>query len=114
MLSDVIFGSDYPLLLLRAIDEFLDNYNELQKNKKDKAIDIKEINKLNQKFEQLLQDNEESIKKLLVYYDMIKNNPEYNLLRQKITDMVPAEFDKSKTSWNLDFATNLVTVIEQA
>ena len=88
MLSDVIFGSDYPLLLLRAIDEFLDNYNELQKNKKDKAIDIKEINKLNQKFEQLLQDNEESIKKLLVYYDMIKNNPEYNKDIQRIDNVL--------------------------
>lgn len=46
--------------------------------------------------------------------DYNKTNLEYNLLRQKITDMVPAEFDKSKTSWNLDFATNTVTVIEQA
>lgn len=46
--------------------------------------------------------------------DYNKTNLEYNLLRQKITDMVPAEFDKSKTSWNLDFATNMVTVVEQA
>ena len=46
--------------------------------------------------------------------DYNKTNLEYNLLRQKITDMVPAEFDKAKTSWNLDFATHKVTVIEQA
>ena len=46
--------------------------------------------------------------------DYNKTNLEYNLLRQKITDMVPPEFDKSKTYWNLDFATNTVTVIEQA
>ena len=46
--------------------------------------------------------------------DYNKTNLEYNLLRQKITDMVPAEFDKTKTSWNLDFATHKVTVIEQA
>ena len=46
--------------------------------------------------------------------DYNKTNLEYNLLRQKITDMVPEEFDKSKTSWNLDFATNTVTVVEQA
>lgn len=46
--------------------------------------------------------------------DYNKTNLEYNLLRQKITDMVPAEFDKARTSWNLDFATNEVTVIEQA
>lgn len=46
--------------------------------------------------------------------DYNKTNLEYNLLRQKVTDMVPADFDKSKTSWNLDFATSVVTVIEQA
>jgi hypothetical protein len=46
--------------------------------------------------------------------DYNKTNLEYNLLRQQITNMVPEEFDKSKTSWNLDFATNTVTVIEQA
>ena len=46
--------------------------------------------------------------------DYNKTNLEYNLLRQKVTDMVPADFDKSKTSWNLDFATNTVSVIEQA
>ena len=46
--------------------------------------------------------------------DYNKTNLEYNLLRQKITDMVPPEFDKSKTSWNLDFATHMVTVVEQA
>ena len=46
--------------------------------------------------------------------DYNRTNLEYNLLRQKITDMVPEEFDKSRTSWNLDFATNTVTVIEQA
>lgn len=46
--------------------------------------------------------------------DYNKTNLEYNLLRQKVTDMVPAEFDKTRTSWNLDFATNTVTVIEQA
>ena len=46
--------------------------------------------------------------------DYNKTNLEYNLLRQKITDMVPEDFDKSKTSWNLDFATNTVTVVEQA
>lgn len=45
--------------------------------------------------------------------DYNRTNLEYNLLRQKITDMVPADFDKSKTFWNLDFATNVVTV-EQA
>lgn len=45
--------------------------------------------------------------------DYNKTNLEYNLLRQKITDMVPEDFDKSRTSWNLDFATNVVTV-EQA
>ena len=46
--------------------------------------------------------------------DYNKTNLEYNLLRQKITDMAPAEFDKARTSWNLDFATNEATVIEQA
>ena len=54
----------------------------------------------------------EKIDELMADYN--KTNLEYNLLRQKITDMVPAEFDKSKTSWNLDFATNTVTVVEQA
>ena len=54
----------------------------------------------------------EKIDELMTDYN--KTNLEYNLLRQKITDMVPAEFDKSKTSWNLDFATNTVTVVEQA
>jgi len=46
--------------------------------------------------------------------DYNRTNLEYNTLRQKVTDMVPAEFDKSKTSWNLDFATCMVTVSEQA
>ncbi len=55
---------------------------------------------------------QEKINELKEEYN--KTNLEYNLLRQKITDMVPKEFDKSKTSWNLDFATNVVTVIEQA
>ena len=86
--SDVLDDSDCPILLLRAIEEFLGNYNELQENKKNKAIDIEEINKLNQKFEQLLQDNEESIRKLLLYYDMIKNNPEYSKDKQKIDNVL--------------------------
>ena len=43
-----------------------------------------------------------------------KTNMEYNILRQSITDMVPEEFDKNKTSWNLDFATCEVSVSEQA
>jgi len=46
--------------------------------------------------------------------DYNKTNLEYNMLRQKITDMVPEEFDKTRTTWNLDFATNTVTVVEQA
>lgn len=49
---------------------------------------------------------------LMAEYNKI--NLEYNVLRQKITDMISDEFDKSKTSWNLDFATNTVTVNEQA
>ena len=45
--------------------------------------------------------------------DYNKTNLEYNILRQQVTDMVPAEFDKTRTSWNLDFATCEVTVSEQ-
>ena len=82
------YSSDYPLLLLRAIEEFLDSYKELQENKKNKQIDIEEINKLNQQFEKILEDNEENIKKLLIYYDMIKNNPEYNKDSQKIDNVL--------------------------
>lgn len=46
--------------------------------------------------------------------DYNKTNLEYNVLRQEITDMVPEDFDKSKTSWNLDFATSTVHIVEQA
>lgn len=55
---------------------------------------------------------QEKINELKADYN--KTNLEYNILRQQVTDMVPEDFDKSITTWSLDFATNTVTVIEQA
>ena len=36
----------------------------------------------------------------------------YNDLKLKVEDYIPSDFDKTKTSWNLDFATYTVEIIE--
>lgn len=41
---------------------------------------------------------------------MIKCNAEYELLKQQVDNMIPAEIDKTGANWSLDFATNEVTV----
>ena len=41
---------------------------------------------------------------------MLKTKAEYEILKQEVDTLIPAEVDKSEASWNLDFATNVVTV----
>lgn len=48
------------------------------------------------------------------YYEtkfMLKTK-EYNQLKLKVEELIPEDFDKNITSWNLDFATSEVEVIE--
>ncbi len=44
--------------------------------------------------------------------DFMAKNKIYNDLKLKVEDFVPADFDKSKTSWNLDFTTYSVEITE--
>ncbi len=37
---------------------------------------------------------------------------EYNLLKEKVEEIFIADYDRAKTSWSLDFNTNIVTVVE--
>lgn len=53
---------------------------------------------------------EERINKL--QKDFINVNKTYNELKLKVEDYIPVDFDKSKTSWNLDFSTGSVEVVE--
>ena len=46
----------------------------------------------------------------LIEEKMMKTKAEYELLKQEVDKMIPAEVDKSHASWNLDFATYVVTV----
>lgn len=39
------------------------------------------------------------------YFDV---NAEYEMLKQKITDMLPEDFDPARSNWNLDFENNTV------
>lgn len=53
---------------------------------------------------------EEKIKALQNEY--IKVNAEYEMLKTKVNNLIPAEYLDSKYQWNLDFANNEVTVSE--
>ena len=90
----VLMQYNSPMMLLRALEDFLYNYSSLQEKNKDKEISTQEINELNQKFEQLLKDNEENIQKLLDYYKMIKNNPKYNEEAKKINAILKRTLKK--------------------
>lgn len=37
---------------------------------------------------------------------------EYNLLKEEVEEIFISEFNRARTSWNLDFNTNIVTVVE--
>ena len=78
------FNDDYGMSLYIAIEDFLDYYGYLKEKQKEKELNIKEINELNQKFKELLKNNEENIQKLLNYYKMIKGNPKYHEEVKKI------------------------------
>ena len=43
------------------------------------------------------------------YFDV---NAEYEMLKQKITDMLPEDFDPARSNWNLDFENNTVVFNE--
>ena len=43
------------------------------------------------------------------YFDV---NAEYEMLKQKITDMLPKDFDPARSNWNLDFENNTVVFNE--
>ena len=49
----------------------------------------------------------------LLKQDYIEKNAEYNILKQKITDMISKDYDLNRTSWNLDFNKCEVHVTEQ-
>ena len=53
---------------------------------------------------------EEKINKL--QQDFMKKNKEYNDLKLQVENYIPADFDKNKTSWNLDFSTYEVEIVE--
>lgn len=46
----------------------------------------------------------------LIEEKMMKVKAEYEILKQEVDHMIPSEVDKSRASWNLDFATYTVTV----
>ena len=39
-------------------------------------------------------------------------NAEYEMLKQKVTDMLPEGFDPARSSWNLDFENQMVVFNE--
>lgn len=41
---------------------------------------------------------------------MMKCKAEYEILKQELDSMIPAEYKDHNTTWNLDFATHVVTV----
>lgn len=43
---------------------------------------------------------------------MVKNR-EYNQLKEDVEKLIPADFDKSRTNWSLDFSTYQVEIIEE-
>lgn len=46
----------------------------------------------------------------LIEEKMLKTKAEYELLKKEVEEFIPAEVDRSNASWNLDFATQVVTV----
>ena len=46
----------------------------------------------------------------LIEEKMLKCKAEYELLKQQVDSMIPADIKNEKTEWNLDFATKVVTV----
>ena len=44
--------------------------------------------------------------------EFMEENRVYNDLKSKVDEYVPADFDKNKTSWNLDFATCELEITE--
>jgi hypothetical protein len=46
----------------------------------------------------------------LIEEKMLKTKAEYELLKKEVEESIPAEVDRSKASWSLDFATQVVTV----
>lgn len=42
----------------------------------------------------------------------MSKNKVYNQLKDEVEKLIPADFDKTKTNWSLDFATHQAEVIE--
>lgn len=53
---------------------------------------------------------EEKISKLRT--DFVNKNKIYNDLKLKVENYIPEDFDRTKTTWSLDFATYNVEVVE--
>lgn len=53
---------------------------------------------------------EEKINKLRT--DFVNKNKTYNDLKLKVENYIPEDFDRTKTTWSLDFATYNVEVVE--
>lgn len=45
--------------------------------------------------------------------EFMEENRIYNDLKAEIEKLIPADFNKDKTTWNLDFATHSLEVTEQ-
>ena len=54
---------------------------------------------------------EERIQKL--QKDFMDKNRLYNELKSQVEDLIPSDFNKNKTSWNLDFSSNKVEIVEE-
>lgn len=54
---------------------------------------------------------QEKIAELEAKHNMV--NKEYELLKETITNLIPEDFDRSKTSWTLNFTDKTVYVTEE-
>ena len=54
---------------------------------------------------------QEKIKELQDRFNLV--NKEYNILKEQITNMIPDDYNRENTSWNLDFKDCIVHVTEK-
>lgn len=73
----------YPSFL-SAIIKIIENIKKIKKSNLDEKEYTKKVKEINEKYEELLSKNKDLIKELLDYYEVIKNNPEYNEEIKKI------------------------------
>lgn len=90
MLMEVIFiktkfsDNKSIIALISAIKSISHDIKCLKEDKDNKSNNLKEIASINEKCHKLLLENKNIIKKLLRYYEIIKDNPEYHKENEEI------------------------------